>query len=404
MKVKNRKDKEEKEGTMGKREEITTQVFSYEKKKRVPATVQPGGYCENLLLLEKDGMSVVGAPKINPSLGLDPLETTKTKNKFLQTTRFDPRTCKERCPKLLMGRKEKTIETEDNLEERPKVGLHKKARTKSVKEVSVLLGFIETIPDYTSDINGNESEVQTESDSVVGKIDLNVPSGLTVHPGIYSSRHTADKKKPEQARPKARKKTKNTPHFVQERIEELDRWTKWEENEEHVKKEEKGFEKGETAEEKEKVEKDKVENEEKEEKVERETISEELEKEETAEEEEKVEKEKIEKVEREKIEKEEKLEKEEKVYSFMDEPKAQCTENDLEQVFSSDPICFWHFYLTLLQSGTGVQHNKWNPVQVFTLVLLLHLVQLAQPTTTANSARIPINCGIKPNADGCCHC
>ena len=33
--------------------------------------------------------------------------------------------------------------------------------------------------------------------------------------------------------------------------------------------------------------------------------------------------------------------------SFMDEPKAQCTENELEQVFSSDPICFWHFYLTL---------------------------------------------------------
>ena len=92
------------------------------------------------------------------------------------------------------------------------------------------------------------------------------------------------------------------------------------------------------------------------------------------------------------------------VDSFTDEPKAQCTENDLEQVFSSDPICFWHFYLTLLQSGTGVQHNKWNPVQVFTLVHLLHLVQLAQPTTTANSARIPINCGIKPNADGCCHC
>ena len=70
MKVKKRKNKEEKEGTMGKREEIKTQVFnfSYEKKKRVPATVQPGGYCENLLLLEKDGMSVVGAPKINPSM------------------------------------------------------------------------------------------------------------------------------------------------------------------------------------------------------------------------------------------------------------------------------------------------------------------------------------------------
>ena len=33
--------------------------------------------------------------------------------------------------------------------------------------------------------------------------------------------------------------------------------------------------------------------------------------------------------------------------SFMDEPKAQCTENELEQVFSSDPTCFWHFYLTL---------------------------------------------------------
>ena len=31
------------------------------------------------------------------------------------------------------------------------------------------------------------------------------------------------------------------------------------------------------------------------------------------------------------------------VDSFVDEPKAQCTENDLEQVFSSDPICFWHF-------------------------------------------------------------
>ena len=227
MKVKKRKNKEEKGGTMGKEnlemDTLKQKVFNFpgakehkRKNQITAATVHPGGFCEQLLLLEDNGVGVVGAPKINPELGLPLLETSK--NKFLQTTQFNPSTCGERCPKLLMGQKEKNIETEDNCKERPIVGLHKNAKT--VKDVSVLLGFIETEVDQKTDI---VQEIERDN-TPVKMIEGTVASGLIVHPGIYSSRHTEDKKKPFQASPKGKKKTKKTSHFDKERRNELDRW------------------------------------------------------------------------------------------------------------------------------------------------------------------------------------
>ena len=83
----------------------SSQNLRFEKQTKSPG-LRPGAHCEQLLLLEKDGRAVVGAPKINPSLTDEALESTKTGNMFLKTTRYNNRSCTEWCPKLLAGSKE----------------------------------------------------------------------------------------------------------------------------------------------------------------------------------------------------------------------------------------------------------------------------------------------------------
>ena len=109
--------------------------FYFEGKTQSPSTLlKPGAYCEQLLLLENNGRAVVGAPKINPSLG-KALDSTKSKKRFLKTTQYNPSACTKRCPKLLTATKEKNsdqkiekCETEGSSKRGSIVGLDKEAQ------------------------------------------------------------------------------------------------------------------------------------------------------------------------------------------------------------------------------------------------------------------------------------
>ena len=233
--------------------------FYYEGKIKSPATFQPGSHCEQLLLLENNGRSVVGAPKVNPSLGKDFLESTKTKKKFLETTQYNPSTCSKKCPKLLTDTKEtnsdqKKCVTEGNSRKSSPVGLDKGASLRMGQELSKGLGFIENTEENVSS-NMYSSSAQfaapwyREQPIFSGcELDTRFSTGDTTHLGIYSSQQPAIKKKPDQPRAVEKKmpkkcslkklpwfskgrsfhrKGKETSHFVRERHEELKQWTKF---------------------------------------------------------------------------------------------------------------------------------------------------------------------------------
>merc|ERR1711974_74327 len=194
---------------------------------------------------ENNGRAVVGASKINPSLG-EALE-----KKFLKTTQYNPSACAKSCPKLSTATKEKNsdqkigkYETEGNSKRGSIVGLDKEAQLWKGQELSKVLGFIE---------NKEENVfLKVYNSTPVDSCKVGVPSGITsgilIHPGIYSSRHPASKKKPDQPRAVKKKvakkhssqklpwfskgrsflgKGKETSHFARERNKELKQWSKF---------------------------------------------------------------------------------------------------------------------------------------------------------------------------------
>ena len=213
--------------------------FFYEGKTQSPATPKPSTHCEQLLVLENNRRSVVGAPKINPSLG-KACDSANTRQQFLKTTQYNPSACSKSCPKLLTGTKDQKIEkceTEGNSKRGSLVGLDEGAPLRKGQKLSKELGFIENTEKNFS------SKVYNSTPSALYKV--GVPPGITIHPGIYSSRQPADKKKPNQPRAVEKKmakkqslrkipwfskeksflrKGKETSHFVKERNEELKQW------------------------------------------------------------------------------------------------------------------------------------------------------------------------------------
>ena len=172
--------------------------FYFEGKTQSLDTPKPYAYCDHLMLLENNRRSVVGAPKINPSLG-KACDSTDGKQKFLKTTRYNPSSCTKSCPKLLTGTKENNgdqkIEncvTEGNNRKGTPVGFDKGAALMKGQELSKKLGFIENTGENFSSKVGNSTTVT--------HCKVGVPSGLTIHPGIYSSQQPAFKNKPNQPR------------------------------------------------------------------------------------------------------------------------------------------------------------------------------------------------------------
>ena len=174
------------------------------------AIQKPDKNLEHQLLLENNMKSIVGAPKINPSLGKI-LTSRETNNKYLLTTKCNPAICANVYDRMV-GKESKVTSEEDMGNSHIALpGLDEKASVLLGNNLCLQMGFTENeleSPGSGVHINHQEGKkyVVQFRKWILGEV--SVPTQTTIHPGIYPSQYLQQKMDPVRTRAKQERKKK----------------------------------------------------------------------------------------------------------------------------------------------------------------------------------------------------